>query len=252
MIDQAHSWLEGRVSAQAAIEAGWREVHQILIDSNKRYDRRLRPLLRGAKAAAAPVSFVPGDVIQQRASGGSHGGVLAAVGERRFCELAELLPAERAAFIVMLDGIEDPYNFAGAVRCLYAAGVDGIVLRPRNWTSAGAIVGRASAGAIERVPLAIAETAASAADFYRAQGLQIAVAAKSENSRAPNKADLTQPTFLLIGGERRGVTRSFAQTADVSLEIAYGREFDQSLGAVAAAAVIAFEVKRQRDSAPAL
>ena len=251
MRDQASGWLEGRVSVQAAIEAGWREVHEILIDSKKRYDRRLRPLVSQAHAADLPVAFVSGDAIQQRASGNSHGGVLAAVGERRFCALADLLPANRAAFIVMLDGIEDPFNFGGAVRCLYAAGVDGIVLRPRNWTSAGAIVGRASAGAIERVPLAIAETAAAAAVTYRARGLQIALAAKSENSRAPDKADLTLPTFFLIGGERRGVTRSFAQAADLILEIAYGRDFEQSLGTVAAAAVIAFEVKRQRDAASA-
>lgn len=248
-MDQKSGWLEGRLSVQAAIETNWREVHQILIDSDKRYDRRLDRLLRQAKAANLSVSFVTSDAIEQYASGNTHGGVLAAVGERRFCALEELLPADRAAFIVMLDGIEDPYNFAGAVRCLYAAGVDGIVLRPRNWTSAGAIVGRASAGAIERVPLAIAETAAQAASIYRAQGLQIAVAAKSENSRSPDQANLSLPTFLLIGGERRGVTRSFAQAADFSLEIPYGRDFDQSLGTVAATAIIAFEVKRQRDAA---
>ena len=248
-MDQASGLLEGRLAVQAAIEAGWRDVHRILIDSRKRYDRRLSVLLRQADEANIPVSFVTKDAVQQRAGGKSHGGVLAEVGERRFCDPADLLPVERAAFIVMLDGIEDPYNFAGAVRCLYAAGVDGLVLRPRNWTSAGAIVGRASAGAIERMPLAIAETAAQAADFYRAQGLQIAVAAKSARSRSPDQADLTRPTFLLIGGERRGVTRSFAQSADLTLEIPYGRDFDQSLGTVAATAIIAFEVKRQREPA---
>lgn len=243
--------LEGRLSAQAAIEAGWRDVHRLLIDSKKRYDRRLGVVLRQAEAANIPIAFVSRDAIQQRASGHSHGGVLAEVGQRRFCELSDLLPADRPAFIVMLDGIEDPYNFAGAVRCLYAAGVDGLVLRPRNWTSADALVGRASAGAIERVPLATADTAAQAAQVYRAQGLQIAVAAQSARSRSPDKADLTRPTFLLIGGERRGVTRSFAQTADLTLEIPYGRDFEQSLGTVAASAVIAFELRRQRDAAPA-
>ena len=248
-MDQASGLLEGRLSVEAAMAAGWRDVHRILIDSRKRYDRRLSGLLRQADAADIPVAFVTSDAIQQRAGGNSHGGVLAEVGERRFCDPADLLPVERAAFIVMLDGIEDPYNFAGAVRCLYAAGVDGLVLRPRNWTSASAIVGRASAGAIERMPLAIAETAAQAADSYRAQGLQIAVAAKSARSRSPDQADLTRPTFLLIGGERRGVTRSFAQSADLTLEIPYGRDFDQSLGTVAATAIIAFEVKRQREAA---
>ncbi len=249
MMDQASGLLEGRLSIQAAMQAGWRDVHRILIDSRKRFDRRLSAMLRQAEAAAVPIAFVSDDAIQQRATGNSHGGVLAEVGERRFCDPADLLPVERAAFIVMLDGIEDPYNFAGAVRCLYAAGVDGVVLRPRNWTSASAIVGRASAGAIERMPFAIAETAAQAADFYRAQGLQIAVAAKSARSRSPDQADLTRPTFLLIGGERRGVTRSFAQSADLTLEIPYGRDFDQSLGTVAATAIIAFEVMRQREAA---
>lgn len=248
---QASGWLEGRVSAQAAIEAGWRDVHQILIDSQKRFDRRLVPLLRQAEATNTPVAFVTSDAIQRRATGNSHGGVVAEVGERKFCALEDLLPAHRAAFIVMLDGIEDPYNFAGAVRCLYAAGVDGVVLRPRNWTTAVAIVGRASAGAIERMPLAITETAAQAADIFRACGLQIAVAAKSERSLPPDQADLSLPTFLLIGGERRGVTRSFARSADLRLEIPYAREFDQSLGTVAATAIIAFEVKRQRDAASA-
>ena len=115
----------------------------------------------------------------------------------------------------MLDGIEDPYNFAGAVRCLYAAGVDGVVLRPRNWTSAGAIVGRASAGAIERVAAGnCGDRGAVRRICIARRELQIAVAAKSAHSRAPDQADLTRPTFLLIGGERRGVTRSFAQAAD--------------------------------------
>lgn len=249
MTDQACALLEGHLSVRAAIESGWRDVHSIFIDQKKRYDRRLSLLLRQAGAADIPIAFVSGDNIQLRASGNTHGGVLAEVGERRFCQLADLLPVDRAAFIVMLDGIEDPYNFAGAVRCLYAAGVDGVVLRPRNWTSASAIVGRASAGASERLPLAIAETAAQAADHYRAQGLQIAVVAKAGGSGPPDQADLTQPSFLLIGGERRGVTRSFARSADLTLEIPYGRDFDQSLGTVAATAIIAFEVKRQRDAA---
>jgi 23S rRNA (guanosine2251-2'-O)-methyltransferase len=52
--------------------------------------------------------------------------------------------------------------------------------------------------------------------------------------------------FLLIGGEKRGITRSFLDQADVKLEIPYGRSFAQSLGAAASTAVIAFEMFRQR------
>ena len=53
--------------------------------------------------------------------------------------------------------------------------------------------------------------------------------------------------FVLIGGEKRGVTRSFLERADLVLHIPYGRGFKQSLGTTAAAAILAFEVMRQRE-----
>lgn len=238
--------LEGALAIQAALEAGSRDVHQILIDERKRSDRRISRLCRKARSAGVRVAFAARAMIEASASGNSHGGVIAQVGERRFVQLGELLPEAAPAFIVMLDGIEDPYNFAGAIRALCAAGADGAVVRPRNWTSAAALVGRASAGAIERLPLAIAETAAEAAEFYRRHNLVIACTARAEPAKPLYDLDLTAPLFLLIGGERRGVTRSFLPKADVHLRIPYGRDFEPSLGTVGAASIIAFEVMRQR------
>ena len=60
------------------------------------------------------------------------------------------------------------------------------------------------------------------------------------------EADLSRPTFLLIGGEKRGITRSFLDQAELRLRIPYGRPFEKSLGAAASTAVIAFELLRQR------
>jgi 23S rRNA (guanosine2251-2'-O)-methyltransferase len=238
--------LEGLLSVQAALEAGNRDVYRILIDENKRYDRRLRALRRAAEGANVEVCFTSRSVVDDRASGETHGGVIAEVGARRFCQLADLLPADDAAFIVMLDGIEDPYNFAGAIRALYAAGAHGAVIRLRNWTSAAALVGRASAGTIERLPLAVAENAADAAQFYRDKGLAIACAANADSSQSIYETDLTAPLFLLMGGERRGITRSFQRAADLRLRIPYGRDFAGALSAVGATSAIAFEVMRQR------
>lgn len=241
--------LEGHLSITAALEAESRQLHQILIDERKRYDQRASALRRRAQRAGIGVDYVPGATIDGLAAGASHGGMLARVGERRFCRLEDLLKTDGPPFIVMLDGIEDPYNFAGAVRVLYAAGASGMTLRPRNWTSATALVGRASAGAIERMPLALADDAATAASFFSSRGLQIAIASKSADARSIYQADLSGPLFLVLGGERRGVTRalrSLRHAAHLKLEIPYARPFAQSLGTVGAAAVIAFEVMRQR------
>ncbi len=239
--------LEGHLSIEAALEAGYRDLHEILIAERKRYNRRAIALMRRVAAAGIPADFAPDDRIDSLANGTSHGGILARVGARRFCELEDLLQPGSPPLVVMLDGIEDPYNFAGVVRALYAAGVAGIALRPRNWTSAAALVGRASAGAIERMPLALADDAETAARFFSGRGLRIAIAAKSEDALPIYQADLTGPLFLLLGGERRGVTRSFLQSADLKLQIPYARTFAQSLGTVGAAAVIAFEIMRQRN-----
>ena len=68
-----------------------------------------------------------------------------------------------------------------------------------------------------------------------------------DNSQSIYEADLDIPLFLLIGGEKRGITRSFLEQADLRLQIPYGRQFNRSLGAAASAAILGFEIMRQRE-----
>lgn len=242
MAEQA--WLEGAISIEATLAAGSRDVAMIYVQEDK-WDSGTRRLLKAADAAEVTVDRVGRDFIEERAGGSSHGGVIALVGPRRFVTMAQLIEGKARPAVVMLDGIEDPFNFGQAVRALYAAGVDGLVVRPRNWLSAAAIVARASAGASELMPMAIAESAAEAADFYRERGLVVAYTTR-KGAVSIYEADLSAPLFLLLGGEKRGVTRSFVDKADLRLQIPYGRPFRHSLGTAASAAVVAFEMMRQR------
>ena len=174
--------------------------------------------------------------------------MIALAGERRALPL-EALAADRSdPFLVMLDGVEDPYNFGAAVRSLYAAGVDGLVLRPRNWLSAG-VVARASAGASELIPTAVADSPEAAATILRGRGFRIASAAPGRGSVSLYEADLSGPLFVLVGGEKRGITRSFRDRSDLLIHIPYGRPGAEALGTAAAAAVISFEVMRRRMTA---
>ena len=239
--------LEGHIAIRAALESGSRALTRVLIDRDKR-DRNgdLRRIAALAERARIPVERVSAEAINTLANGQTHGGALAECGPRHFVELADLLSAGgQVPFVVMIDGVEDPFNFGQAIRALYAAGAHGLVVRPRNWMSAASIVARSSAGASERIPTAIAETAEDAAHFFRGQGLTIATTAK-QRAVSLYAADLSGPLFLLVGGEKRGVTRSFQESADLIIEIPYGRAFPESLGTTAATAVLAFEIMRQR------
>lgn len=246
----SHALLEGEISVSAALTARNRAVHRIVIASDKP-PADTREVARMAREAQVKVERLPRLQVDALAQGQSHGGVIAEVGERRFAALADLLPhpaalSPNAPLIVMLDGVEDPFNFGQAVRALYAAGVDGLVVRSRNWMSAAGRVARASAGASELMPTALADDPQTAAAFYKSRGLRVAVTARDRRAASIYNADLTQPTFLVIGGEKRGVNREFMDGADVLLKIPYRRKFPQSLGSAASAAVIAFEVMRQR------
>jgi 23S rRNA (guanosine2251-2'-O)-methyltransferase len=213
-------------------------------------DRRLGRVRALAADRGVPIVRSDTEEIVALVSGKSHGGVVAEVGERTYLDVAALIAESGPRpLLVMLDGIEDPYNFGQAIRALYAAGVDGLVIRPRSWESAAAIVTRASAGTSELLPTAVAADPVAAAEACRAAGLQIMCAATGPGVVPLYAADLTGGTFLLVGGERRGVTRSFASTADLRVRIPYGRRGARALSAAAAAAVIAFEALRQRQAA---
>jgi len=239
--------LEGLISVDAAFRAGNRRIDRLLIrmEESSVIERDVLRLIRDADRQGIPVQYVSAAEIDRVAQGKSHGGVIALVGARQFVPLASLVAEIKRPFIVMLDGVEDPFNFGQAVRAFYAAGADGLVLRPRNWMSAAGVVARASAGASELMPTAIAETTQDAADFLRAQGMRVAVATR-ERAASIYEADLSGALFLVIGGEKRGITRSFEEAADVRLSIPYGRRFAHSLGTTAASAVLAFEIMRQR------
>jgi 23S rRNA (guanosine2251-2'-O)-methyltransferase len=227
--------LEGVIAVRAALHAHSRDLHRIFVRAGK--DDR--------PVAGITVKRVAAEAIDSVASGTTHGGVVAVAGPRRYASLDELGAGETAPFLALLDGIEDPFNFGYALRSLYAAGAHGAVLGPRNWMSAAATVGRASAGASELLPLAVGDPL-EAVELCSARGLTIVCAAAERDARTVYEADLRGPLLLVIGGERRGISRNVLALADVLVRIPYGRDFRASLGTTSAAAVLAFEVLRQR------
>ncbi len=234
------------MSVRAALDARSRRVHVVYLVDKKRRDRKGQLLEQRAKAEGVPLEYLSPERIDELAGGHTHGGVVARVGPRSYLPIGEILSSTPSPFVAMLDGIEDPYTMGYAARALYAAGVDGILVRPRNWAAATATMVRASAGASEYVPMALAESPLAAAQLCRVRGLAVCTTAKHEDTVCLYEADLTVPLFMLIGGEKRGVQRSFLDHADLVLEIPYARQFGQSLGTVSAAATLAFEVMRQR------
>ena len=142
----------------------------------------------------------------------------------------------------MLEGVEDPYNFGYAVRSIYAAGGDGIILTPRNWMGVAGVVARSSAGSSEIIDMRVCE-AENAVDIFKSAGYTV-ICAGIRDSESIFEASLKKPLFVVLGGEKRGISRSVLDKADKVVRIDYGNDFNGSLSTAAATAVFAFEVLR--------
>jgi len=188
------------------------------------------------------IELVESDVINELTLGNNHGGLAFICLDRTYLPLEEKY-IENNGFYVVLDGIEDPYNFGYSLRSLYAAGVNGIIVPERNWLSVAGIVCRASAGASEMIPVYVDKNG-DLVKLFKAKNYKI-ICSDIDNSVSMYDADLKKPILLVIGGEKRGISKNILQSADEIVRIEYGRDFDAALSAASASTVLAFEIYRQ-------
>lgn len=245
----ASNVMEGMTSISALLAAkangtNDREICEIRFDKAReaKKPRELSFLRARCLELRIPLVMTDAADIEQHCIGNTHGGVIALCGDRTFPPLtADTVPEN--AFLCFIDGIEDPYNFGYALRSLYAAGCDGVLLGERNWLSAAGVVARASAGASEAMPIFTGDPVA-AIHTLKALGYRVAVAG-IRDAVSMYDADLKKPLLLIVGGEKRGVSKEIAACADQTVRIDYGRAFRGSLSAASAATVLAFEVLHQ-------
>lgn len=239
---------EGMISVRAvfrAIDEGRsdRRIEELLFsEDNVKKNARLLGFLRARAAELGyKLTVCPTSEIDALATGSSHGGVIMLCTSRSYPTVPESIP--KSGFYVALDGIEDPYNFGYAVRSLYAAGVTGILLPERNWTSAAGVVCRSSAGASELIDTYCGELP-QMISLLKQNGYRLAVS-EAEAPQTAYEAELSYPLVLAVGGERRGISSAVRELADIKISIPYGRRFDEALSAASAASILAFEAARQ-------
>lgn len=242
--------LEGMTSISALLNSDCgndRKIEGVWVDASKKKSKsaEIGFLLAKSKEKGFSVEFVSSEQIEEKTIGSTHGGILAFCSDRT---IPPLTPdsIDSNGFYVYLEGIEDPYNFGYTLRSLYAAGVSGIVLPQRNWMNAAGVVARASAGASELIPMQVAN-ADDLISCFKAKHYQI-LCAGIRDSVSLFEESCRYPVLLIIGGEKRGISRNILDQADKIVRIDYGRSFRGSLSAASAATVMAFEIFRQNRS----
>lgn len=243
---------EGMTSISAVIKAisegsNSRQIIAVLYDDSRaeKKQRELSFIKRMSSIIGYELLCVESDKISQLTSGDTHGGFVAVTTKRTLSDDFTSI-MDNGSFFALIDGVEDPYNFGYSVRSLYAAGVDGIVLPERNWMEFAGVVSRSSAGTSELASIVACNTY-EAAKAFKNKGFKV-VCASIRDSVSICDFDFTEPVLLIVGGEKRGISRKLLDLADANVRIDYGRDFMGSLPTASAVSVIAFEIARQRRS----
>ncbi len=238
---------EGMTSLNAVIKGKRRKIETVYFDEamKDKKSRELAFIKRSADEYGFGTEFCTREYIEEISTGTSHGGIVFTCGERTISTLDAFTEDGDgiSGFYVMIEGVEDPYNFGYALRSVYAAGAAGVILPERNWMSAAGVVCRASAGASELLPLYVSDSVA-ACEFFKGRGYKI-VCAGIRDSVSAFDADLKAPLLLVAGGEKRGISSAVLSLADNVVRLDYGREFKGSLSTASAVSVLSYEVYRQ-------
>ena len=241
----AHEHVEGRNPVLEALR-GPRRVHAVFVARGVGAAGALAEIISLCEAAGVPVSEVPRERIDDMAQTASPQGVIAEVSPYRYYNLSEIASplSGRVPMVLVLDGVEDPHNLGSILRVADAGGADGVVIARRRAAHVTAVAAKASAGAVEHVRVARVANIPSALLRLKEHGFWV-VGADSEGGVPYYELDLDVPLAIVLGGEGGGVGRLVKERCDhlVSLPMLGGVS---SLNVAAAAAVIVYEVLRQR------
>ena len=235
--------LEGNVSVKAAILGNHRKVEKLYYDKHKN-DKDLNFILHRAKEKGIPCMPLEREEINSMATGRTHGGLVAQAGPRVYQELSECMHG-KTPFLVLLEGVEDPFNLGYIIRTLYSAGCDGLILPKHDWASAESTIAKSSAGAFEYMNIVMSDNLPQLVKDIKKQGVKT-YAAMRKDAITYLEADYQKPSLIAIGGEMRGLSSAVRNEIEQNIYIPYANDFRNALNAASATAVLSFEVYRQR------
>ena len=157
-----------------------------------------------------------------------------------------LIPAARdeAPFFIILDGLEDPHNLGAILRTADASGVHGVIIREKREVGLTAAVEKASAGALEYVPVARVTNISQTIEQLKKNNIWV-IGIDQDGDTNYTSIDYKPATAIVIGGEGKGLSDLVKKNCDF-LGFIPMRGKLSSLNASVAAGVVMFEVVRQR------
>lgn len=238
--------LEGRNPVLEALKAG-RSINRILVAKGER-EGSVNQIIALARQKHIILQEVDRTKLDSLSSTFAHQGVIAFAAAKDYVEVDDILDiagaSGRPPFLVILDEITDSHNLGSILRTADAAGVHGVIIPKRRAVGLTSMVSKASAGAIEYVPVARVTNIAQTIEYLKKKNIWV-VGTDSSGEKPFYQNDLKGPIALVVGSEGEGMGKLIRESCDFTVNIPMMGKIS-SLNAAVAGAIVMYEILRQR------
>ena len=239
--------IEGRNPIIEALKNN-RHIEKIMVNKASK-EGSIKKILAMAKENKVIIQEVDRHKLDEMSESHAHQGVIAITSDYRYYDLDEILEIPRQngedPFFIILDGITDPHNLGSIIRTADAVGAHAVIIPKRRSVQITPIVAKASAGAVEYLPVCKVTNIVNTIKTLKENGLWIA--AVDMDGQTFYQQNLGGPLGLVVGSEGEGISRLLKQNCDFTVSMPMSGNVT-SLNASVAGGILLYEVYRQRNA----
>ena len=223
-------------------------IEKIMVNKASK-EGSIKKILAMAKENKVIIQEVDRHKLDEMSESHAHQGVIAITSDYRYYDLDEILEIPRQngedPFFIILDGITDPHNLGSIIRTADAVGAHAVIIPKRRSVQITPIVAKASAGAVEYLPVCKVTNIVNTIKTLKENGLWIA--AVDMDGQTFYQQNLGGPLGLVVGSEGEGISRLVKQNCDFTVSMPMSGNVT-SLNASVAGGILLYEVYRQRNA----
>ena len=239
--------VEGRNSVLELLESG-KDINKLYIADGEKHGS-IHKIIALAKERKVVINKVDKYKLDKMSQTENHQGVIAIVPPYEYCDVDDILELAKSknekAFILILDGIEDPHNLGSIIRTAETAGVHGIIIPKRRAAAVNSTVSKVSAGAVEHMKIARVNNINETIKYLKENDIWVCGTDMNTDTYYYEQ-DYKMPIAIVIGSEGFGMSRLVKENCDFLVKIPMKGKIT-SLNASVSAGIVMYEVVKQRE-----
>ena len=238
--------VEGRNSVLELLESG-KDINKLYISDGEKHGS-IHKIIALAKERKVVINKVDKYKLDKMSQTENHQGVIAIVPPYEYCDVDDILEQAKSknekAFILILDGIEDPHNLGSIIRTAETAGVHGIIIPKRRAAAVNSTVSKVSAGAVEHIKIARVNNINETIRFLKENDVWVC-GTDMDALKYYYQESYKGPIAIVIGSEGFGMSRLVKENCDFLVKIPMKGKIT-SLNASVSAGIVMYEATKQR------